>query len=339
VPNTSPSLRRSLSIVALVAGISMLGCTTRASAEAPMQKTQAPGFYRTMLGDFEITALMDGVIDLDAALLKNLPATEVEPLLKRAMIDNPHKVPTATNAYLINTGDKLVLVDAGGGNTFGKALGYLQQNLAAAGYKPDQIDAVPITHLHGDHCGGLIDADGKPAFPNATLYVAKPEADYWLSTAEPTVPDVFKEHFRKARNLVKQVLQPYIDRNRFKTFEFGPLPIPGITAAAIVGHTPGHTAYTIESQRQKLVIIGDVVHFAAVQFARPDAAVMFDVDPKLAVATRQTLFQLAADDKPLVAAMHVAFPGIGRLRSDANNAYTWLPVEYTPLPATKPDNR
>jgi glyoxylase-like metal-dependent hydrolase (beta-lactamase superfamily II) len=299
------------------------------------RKTQAPGFYRLMIGEFEITALLDGIVNLDdAALLKNISEADRDALLKRALIDDPHKIATATNAYLINTGVKLVLVDAGGGTAF-PGLGHLAENLKASGYRPEEVDAVVITHLHPDHVGGLTQADGKAVFPKAVVYVAKAENDYWLSEKEPEVPAVYKEHLKKAREQVRDISKPYLDSNRWRTFEEGKLPILGIKAVAIPGHTPGHTAYEIRSGGQTLVIIGDMVHVAAVQFARPDAAVSFDSDARQAVATREALFRRVAEGKTFIADMHVAFPGIGRLHSDGNNSYTWVPIEYSPLPPAK----
>ena len=155
--NRLPIHRRCLWI-AILGVLAFLGRTANVTAEAPMQKTQAPGFYRMMIGTFEVTALFDGLVELDAGLLTNVSEKEVHDLLSRALIDNPHKIPTSANAYLVNTGSKLVLIDAGGGKVFGPALGHLAENLAAAGYKPEQVDAVLITHMHGDHVGGLIDA-------------------------------------------------------------------------------------------------------------------------------------------------------------------------------------
>ena len=192
-----------------------------------------------------------------------------------------------------------------------------------------------ITHLHDDHIGGLIDAKGKPAFPKAVVYVAKAENDYWLSDKEPEVPAVYKELLKRARKLVRDVSKPYLASDRWKTFENGDLPILGIKAVPIPGHTPGHTAYEVQSGGQTLLIIGDMVHYAAVQFARPDAAVSFDIDAKQAVATREATFHRVADGKTFVADMHVAFPGIGRVRSEGKNAYSWVPIEYSPLPAAE----
>jgi tetratricopeptide (TPR) repeat protein/glyoxylase-like metal-dependent hydrolase (beta-lactamase superfamily II) len=307
----------------------------RIASMPEQKKTQVPGFYRMMLGNVEITALFDGMVELDSGLLQNISEADIAALLKRAMIDDPHKIAAPANAYLVNTGIKLVLIDAGGGAAYGKGLGRLIENLKASGYKPEEVDTVLITHLHPDHVGGLVDLDGKSAFAKAVVYVAKAENDYWLSDVEPKVPAAFKEHLKKARKMVRDTAKPYLDSKRWRTFDEGKLPILGIKAVAIPGHTPGHTAYEIQSGGQKLVVIGDMVHVAAVQFARPDAAVSFDSDPKKAVATREALFRQLADNRAIVADMHVAFPGLGRIRSDGKDVYTWVPIEWAPLPAAE----
>jgi glyoxylase-like metal-dependent hydrolase (beta-lactamase superfamily II) len=302
-------------------------------AEAPMVKIQAPGYYRMMLGQYEITALLDGFVDLDAALLKNIAQPEIQNLLDRAFITDPHKLQTAVNTYLINTGSKLILIDAGGGKALGPNFGNLAPNLKAAGYEPGQIDAVLITHLHPDHVGGLTDSSGKPAFPKAVVYVAQAESDYWLSIAKSeNVPPQYVEHLSKAHKMVQNLAAPYRTSDRWKTFKNTDLPISGIKPVPIAGHTPGHTAYEITSGNQSLIVIGDMVHCPAVQFPRPYAAVDFDSDPKAAVAVREALFQRLAKEKTLIAGMHLSFPGIGRLRAEGKNSYIWVPVEFSPIP-------
>jgi glyoxylase-like metal-dependent hydrolase (beta-lactamase superfamily II) len=300
-----------------------------ASAEAPMVKTQAPGFYRMMLGQFEVTALLDGFVRLDSALLRDIPESDIQTLLARMFVDDPHKLQTSCNAYLINTGSKLVLVDAGGKAT-GPALGCLLQNLKASGYSPEQVDAVLMTHLHPDHVGGLVD-EGKPAFPKAVVYLAKAENDYWLSDSEPEgVPAKYKSHLQKARKMVRDIAAPYLAAGQWKALENDALPIAGVKPVPTPGHTPGHLAFEVASDGQSLLIIGDLVHFAAVQFARPEASDVFDVNLAQAASARATLFRHAAESKALVAGMHLPFPGIGRLRADGNNVYCWIPIDRGP---------
>jgi glyoxylase-like metal-dependent hydrolase (beta-lactamase superfamily II) len=296
-------------------------------AEAPLVGEQSPGFYRMMLGQFEVTALYDGNIDLDSHLLLNASESEVQTLLSRAFIDGP-KLPSSVNTYLINTGSKLVLVDSGAGNLFGPTLGNVVRNLKAAGYNPSQVDAVLITHMHGDHIGGLRDADGKPAFPNAVIHVSKIENDFWLSAAEAEkAPADMKMYFKMAHDLA----DPAIATGKWKTFQAGEQPVSGIKAVSIPGHTPGHTAFEVNSGKESLLIVGDLIHCMAAQFPRPDIALTFDIDKKEAVSTRQAIFKTAAEKKTLVAGMHLPFPGIGRLRAEEKGGYTWMPIEYSPV--------
>jgi glyoxylase-like metal-dependent hydrolase (beta-lactamase superfamily II) len=311
---------------------SFLGTVLNLRAEAPMVKTQAPGFYRMMVGKTEVTALLDGFVDLDAGLLKNITPEEIKTLLNRAFIADPHKLQTPVLAYLVNTGEKLALIDAGGGKAMGPDYGNLLPNLKAAGYAPELIDAVLITHLHPDHAGGLLDAAGKPAFPKAVVYLALAENDYWLSKAEPeNIPPQYVEHLKKARKLVQKLAEPYLATGQWKTFKIPELPIAGIKPVPIPGHSPGHTAYEISSNGQKLLILGDMVHCPAVQFARPDAAVDFDSDPKGAVSIRQSIFRRIAEEKMPVAGMHLPFPGIGHIRAEGEKTYNWVPVEFSPI--------
>ena len=178
--SASPARQRpSLLSRLLLAGLFALS-STLAMADAPQQKTQVPGYYRTALGKFEVTALYDGAINLDTKLLKNTSEKDIQSLLARMFVKGP-AVQTAVNAFLINTGDKLVLVDAGAAKLFGPSLGNIVSNLKAAGYSPDQVDVVLITHLHGDHINGLVTPDGQTVFPKAQIWSAKADNEFWLS--------------------------------------------------------------------------------------------------------------------------------------------------------------
>ena len=293
-----------------------------AEAGGPQVKTQAPGYYRMMLGDFEITALSDGILDLKPGeLLTNTTKSEVTKYLQRAY--ESAAVPTSVNAYLVNTGDKLVLIDTGAAKLFGPTLGNLLANLAAAGYKPEQVDAVLITHMHGDHVGGLI-ADGKIAFPNATVHADQRDAAFWLDKAQlDKAPEAMKDFFRGAQ----MSLGPYVTAGRFKAFNGSTELFPGIRAIATPGHTPGHSIYSVESKGQKLVLWGDLMHVAAVQFPKPGVTISFDIDSPAASAQRRKAYADAAKGRYLVAASHLSFPGIGRLRAE-DKGYVWVPLTY-----------
>ncbi len=308
----------------LLAGLFLLA-SGFAAAEAPQQKTQVPGYYRMNLGQFEVTALYDGAIKLDTKLLKNSNEKEIQQLLARLFVKGP-AVQTAVNAYLINTGSKLVLIDAGAAKLFGPSLGNIVDNLKAAGYKPEQVDAILVTHLHGDHVNGLIDAEGKAVFANAEVWSAKADNDFWLSEdIAAKAPKEAQGFFKMARDAAA----PYIKAGKWKTFSGNQPLLPGFASYAANGHTPGHSAYLIGNGEEKLLIWGDIVHNHAVQFARPHVAIEFDNDPKAAVATRKAIFAKAAKEKLLVGGMHLPFPGIGHVRAESKG-YSWIPVEFSP---------
>jgi len=305
-------------LICFAAGLSFAG--------APQLKTQVPGFYRFMVGSFEVTALYDGYIDLDSALLKNTSPQEVQSLLARMFLKGP-KVQTAVNAYLVNTGDKLVLVDTGAAKGFGPTLGYIGDNLKAAGYDAAKVDVVLITHLHGDHVNGLVAPDGKMAFPNAEVWSAQADNDFWLSLE---VAGKAAEGFQPFFKMARDAAAPYQQAGKWKTFGSDQDIVAGIASVAARGHTPGHSAYLLNSGGQRLLIWGDLVHNHAVQFARPHVAIEFDVDKKKAVVARKALFARAAREKLLVGGMHLPFPGIGHVRAEGKG-YAWVPVEFGPI--------
>lgn len=297
-------------------------------AQAPQVRTQVPGYYRTMLGQYEITALFDGAIELETKLLHNTSEQELASLLSRMFVGNP-KMQTAVNGYLINTLEHLVLVDAGAGSLFGPSLGNIVKNLQAAGYSPEQVDTVVITHLHGDHMGGLINENGKPYFPKAKVFVSKPDNDFWLSEETAAeAPEEVQPFFKMARDTAA----PLQENGQWQTFSEGSEIVPGITAVKANGHTPGHTAFEVASDENKMLIWGDIVHAHAVQFTNPGVSIEFDIDQPQAIATRKAIMEETSATGILVAGMHLPFPGIGHVRKDNEGSYAWVPVEYSPLP-------
>ena len=294
-----------------------------AYAAAPMAKITAPGFYRMMLGDFEVTALSDGTVNLpvDKLLTKTTPA-KVNQALAKSFLTSP--LETSVNGYLINTGTKLVLVDTGAAKLFGPTLGSLVANLKASGYQPEQVDEIYITHMHPDHVGGLMDGD-KMVFPNATVRADKHDADFWLSQVNlDKAPAEAKGFFQGAM----ASLNPYVKANHFSAFEGSTDLVSGIRAVATYGHTAGHSTYVVESRGQKLAIWGDLVHVAAVQFDDPSVTIQYDTEGSAAAVQRKRAYAEAAKGGYLVAASHIAFPGIGHVRAKGK-AFAWLPVNYT----------
>jgi glyoxylase-like metal-dependent hydrolase (beta-lactamase superfamily II) len=316
-----PFIQRTLLAVVVAAG----AIAPSVEAAAPLDKSPAPGFYRVMVGDIEVTPINDGTFDMPMDhLLQQSPDTTRAELAKDFL-----KAPLTTsfNGFLINTGNRLVLVDTGAGILFGPGLGKLVTNLKAAGYRPEQVDEIYITHMHSDHVGGL-SSNGQRVFPNATVRAGKADADYWLSRAAmDKAPDDRKKIFQGAMSS----LNPYIKAGRFKAIERDGELVPGVRAIAEPGHTPGHTTYLVESRGRKLLLMGDLIHVAAVQMDHPEVTIRFDSDPKAAYASRRKVFDAAAKNGELVAGAHLPFPGMGHLAVQGKG-YRWVPVNFSANP-------
>ena len=313
----------------LMVGLAVLaaGFVSTAMAEAPMAKKQVPGYYRMMLGQFEVTALFDGAHDVDIGLMSNATLPELQQLLAQHGIEGS-KVKTAVNAYLINTGKNLVLIDTGIGGVPGPQRGKVIDNLRAAGYEPEQVDTVLLTHMHRDHVGGLVDTDGRMLFPNARVWANRLESDFWLS--EKQAGEAKTDMLKSAFKIAQFSTAPYRAAGKWHLFQHKDEVVPGITAVLIAGHTPGHTLFRVKSDDQRLFVWGDLINSQVVQFARPDVSLVFDVNPEQSVVTRYKVFNLAAKHKWLVAGAHLPYPGIGHVRSNGDGTYAWLPIPLIP---------
>ncbi|MFM0557581.1 MBL fold metallo-hydrolase [Paraburkholderia sediminicola] len=297
-----------------------------AFAAAPQVKTQGSGFYRIILGGFEVTALLDGThpFPIDT-VVKDVPKAEITRDLQRDFLQEP--VQGSINAFLINTGSKLILIDSGAGVLYGDCCGKLLDNLRAAGYEPEQIDEVLLTHLHKDHVGGIV-SNGQMAFPNAVVRVSQIEADYWLNPANKSKATAFLSSFFDAASAC---VAPYVVAGRFKPFNGDVELETGIRTVALPGHTPGHTGYLVESESQDLLVWGDVIHVASIQLQNPAASVEYDTSAADAQRSRRLAFELAANKRYLIGAAHVAFPGLGHVRKNGDK-YDWVPVNYEAAP-------
>jgi len=332
--------RRLFATIALL-GASLVSATVFAAA--PQVGSQAPGFYRMALGKFEITALSDGThpFPVHKVLTKKdtvtgsvIPLDEASPGEADALLaEEKLAVPVegSINAFLINTGSKLILIDSGAGSLYGDCCGRLLENLRAAGYNADQVDEVLLTHLHADHVGGVA-PNGKIAFPNATIRVSKTDADYWLSTAnEHAAPSLLRSMFDGDR----QSLDPYIKTGRFEPFSYDEELAPGIRAIASPGHTPGHSFFEVESEGKRLLLWGDVVHVSAIQFPDSAVTVAYDSDPDNARLERNQIYADAARNGYWIAAAHISFPGLGHVAARDGN-FVWIPANYSAA-SVKPD--
>jgi len=303
--------------------LAALSSSTSALASAPQIRDQAPGFFRLKVGELEVTTLYDGSAVFQQDWLKGQKATIDG--VARALRQDPHLLDAADLGFLVNTGKQLILVDAGAGTWYGGgAFGRLAGSLRSAGYTPEQVDLVLVTHLHSDHVGGLTTHDGNRVFPNAEVYVAQAESDFWLSPEiAAKAPKDAQPFFESARGIAA----PYIKAGKWHTFSGTEPIVDGVQIVPLPGHTPGHTGYVFSSQGKKILFWGDIVHAQRVQLKHPEVTAVFDADPAAAAVTRNRLLARLAAEDVLIAAPHLLFPGLGRLHKEGK-AYSWAPVAF-----------
>jgi glyoxylase-like metal-dependent hydrolase (beta-lactamase superfamily II) len=296
-------------------------------AAAPAVGKQNAGFYRYKIGDFEVTQLADG------ARTFPMPDTFVvnqkkEDALAAAEAGYMPKgqVTVPFNPMVVNTGSKLVVIDTGNGlGAFEQSKGVVGQmnaNMTAAGIDPNNVDIVVVSHFHGDHMNGLKKADGSPVYPKAEIMVPAAEHAFWSDEANASKANGFnKPNFPNVKKA--------FDGLKVTQFEAGKDIAPGITSIATPGHTPGHTAFAIQSGSGKLLIQGDVTNIPALFVRNPDWHVVFDNDPAMAQATRHKFYDMAAAEKTLVAGYHFSFPSVGYIEKDGKG-YRLVPVAWQP---------
>jgi glyoxylase-like metal-dependent hydrolase (beta-lactamase superfamily II) len=284
---------------------------------------QGPDFYRFHVGAITVTALSDGSVPQD--LHKLLTATtprRIDALLHAAFLSNP--VEASINAFLFPLPDRLVLVDTGSGELFGPGNGgKLVASLAAVGCRPEQITDILITHVHTDHSGGLVQG-GRRVFPNATVHVGQPDVDFFLDPGNSAKFGYDRRYFDEAI----ATLKPYVDAGKVAGFSSTTTVVPGVVVTLHPGHTPGSAFYTLVSEGERITFIGDIIHFAAVQFPDPSTTIVYDLDSKAAAAARAQAFAGFARDRELIAAPHLPFPGVGHVRRTDKGGYQWVPVDY-----------
>lgn len=270
------------------------------------------------LGDIRVTALDDGYGDAPVAVVVNIDKAGATALAKLSSGDDLlHPV---FNAYLVETGGRRLLIDAGAGVHMGPNAGKMLKNLAEAGVAPSQVDAIILTHCHPDHILGIVDADWNAAFPKAELVVPELDEQFWLRT-DPSKID--NEYQRMEAERAQKAAAPYAGRTR--TIAAGDV-APGVTMVPLPGHTPGHSGYMVQGGGKKLFLWGDIVHLPTFQPAWPDASLLFDVDQSLARATRKQTFERAIADRLEVGGGHLLTPGFARVER-ADTVYQIVPSE------------
>jgi glyoxylase-like metal-dependent hydrolase (beta-lactamase superfamily II) len=296
-----------------------------ANAAPPPIGRETPGVYRYRVGSFELTALYDGIWyrPITEKFIRNAPFADVEHALADAFMP-ADKLATPFTTLVVNTGQKLVLIDTGTGGQIAPSAGVLRANLLAAGIDPHAIDLIVISHFHPDHINGIKDKDNDLVFPNAEIMVAGAEWAFWMDDANMNAAAAdLKLTFRNQRRIFSDIA-PHVTR-----FEPGVEVASGIETLAAPGHTPGHTVFAIHSGDQSLLVLGDTAQHPAVFARHPDWQATFDIDGDVAVATRKALFDRAAADRMLVTGYHFPFPACGHLIKTAHG-YEHVPVEWQP---------
>lgn len=300
------------------------------SAPAATGRVQAFGSYAIDLGGISVRLLADGDFGFGPSWpLFNAQGTKAEVeahLAKQGIPPQPFRGQVHT--LLIERGADRLMIDTGCGTSFGPDTGRLPKHLAAIGLSEKDITQLIVSHCHPDHINGYAD-EGKPTpFAKAKIVLAKTEAEFWSGPADLSGAKVDPEMAK----LIRATAGVFVNGTKSKTdlMADGDQVIPGVKLIAAPGHTPGHMMIEVSGAKQKLLFITDLIHHAAVGFAKPSWHVAFDADPVLAAKTRQAVLEKAAAEKTLIAGSHLPFPGFGHVvaGAHADEAYRFMPLAW-----------
>lgn len=272
----------------------------------------APAMESFVFGTVRVTALQDMPGEMDLSIFQGADESVMKAFAPSG------SVPAGIMVFLVQSGGVNVLVDTGYGMNSAERASALPALLERNGLKPESIDFVLLTHLHGDHIGGLV-RNGEAFFPKAGIFVGEKELEFWTDPATREAKPTLGGNM----DMVAAMQKAY--GGKVKTFAFDDTVMPGITALAATGHTPGHTAFLLASGNNKLLFWGDLVHGAALQFPNPDICAKYDMDMPEAVKTRRKLFEQAATEGLPVAGAHLPFPALGKVSNAGNNGYVFHP--------------
>ena len=309
----------------LLVGVAATAAATTVprATKAAVPPVKSTGIFSYKVGDYEIIQLRDGArtFPIPDTFVVNLSKDKaIEAAAAAYLPDGQVTIPFSP--MIINTGSKLVAIDTGNGlGAFAGSKGVVGQarsNMEAVGIDPKQIDIVLISHFHGDHIGGLKNADGSPAFPNAEIKVPAVEAAFWADDSNQSKANGFnKAQFPNVKKMMEGL--------KVTPYEADKEVAPGVTSMFTPGHTPGHMSFVVASGSSRILVQSDVTNIPSFFLRHPDWHVMFDNDPATAVATRHKVYDMAATEKMLVTGYHFPFPCVGHVEKDGSE-YRLVPV-------------
>ncbi len=282
---------------------------------------EAKGFYQFRVGDLDITTVFDGHRDKphDPGFIKNATVEDTKAALKLAGLDDS-KVVIPFTVTVVKKGDQIVMFDAGTGAQLAPTAGRLAANLRSADIDPRSINAIIVTHFHPDHIFGLMEKDtNAQVYPDAEIVVPAKELAFWGDEG------VFTKLPETSHGLAKRIQATLAKWKNVRTVDDGAEAVPGVTAHAAHGHTPGHTAYALGSGGEELLVLGDITNIPALFAVHPDWHVTFDADPVAAEAARRKYFDRVISDNAIMTGYHYGMPGAGRIKKDGTG-YAYLPI-------------
>lgn len=310
----------------LAASAAVIAAPRISTAGERPARIQGPGVYRTKIGSYEVTALYDGIwrLPIDEKFVRNASSSAVDKALAAAFLP-PRVLPVSFTALMVNTGSKLILIDTGTAGQIADSAGFMLGNLAVAGIEPKQIDTILISHFHPDHIDGIKTKDGAKVFPNAEILVPEPEWKFWMDDGNMSrAKQPVLRYFRNARRIFKDIA------DGVHRFTPGKEVAPGITSIPAYGHTPGHTAFSISSGNQSMLVMSDTAREPFLFVKHPRWQPSYDMDGPLAATTRQRMLDRAAADRMLVEAYHFPFPASGHI-ARTKSGYELVPLMWEPL--------
>ncbi len=298
----------------------VMGNAVPAQAAAPMAGPAGPDHYRFKFGQFEITTINDGAVQFDGPhpIFGENQSVDAVQTLAEANFLPPNRMEIGFTPVIVNTGSALVMFDSGNGAACRPNAGNLAAGLGRAGYSPDQVDVVVLTHFHPDHIGGLME-DGQPLFSNARYVAPSTEYDFWTHADRMSGPT------EGIATLTASNVKPLADKMTFIGNE-GEI-VSGIRGISAFGHTPGHTAFHVESDGRRILLGGDFCNHYVVSMQVPDWHVRFDMDKQGAVDTRRTLLDMLATDRIPFTGYHMPFPAVGYVER-MGQGYRYVPASY-----------